>query len=348
MASSQPNISSRMCRGFFLSCRDSLNRSRATHNKNCRRDLFLACFHASDPSWTPGSPGLQPGLRLGLGFQYILNVVFPASIRSTVHRRGSGVSTDISRSCCSTGAGSPYFLSRPVPSPLQIQFSHSYACVNLQTFATSRIVLHLLANPGSTLFRVRFCSLPMNNNVIKRCTIDRHTILSQVCPRDVAPTWRQRQMDKLRSCDLNILCGVGSSFGDIQGRPRRAFQLSTFHRFPTFIFRTLGAFTNPSVVMMRMLPVRAWCPRDRPTYSFGCIRRPFPHALPEKISPFVSASSPLAWQTQRHHLWRALQLGFHAKPIQCQQCRSLENYDRWLSITLRCQSAIPKSTQEGH
>ena len=215
MASSQPNISSRMCRGFFLSCRDSLNRSRATHNKNCRRDLFLACFHASDPSWTPGSPGLQPGLRLGLGFQYILNVVFPASIRSTVHRRGSGVSTDISRSCCSTGAGSPYFLSRPVPSPLQIQFSHSYACVNLQTFATSRIVLHLLANPGSTLFRVRFCSLPMNNNVIKRCTIDRHTILSQVCPRDVAPTWRQRQMDKLRSCDLNILCGVGSSFGDI-------------------------------------------------------------------------------------------------------------------------------------
>ena len=31
---------------------------------------------------------------------------------------------------------------------------------------------------------------------------------------------------------------------------------------------------------------------------------------------FVSASSPHAWQTQRHHVWRALQLEFHAKPIQ--------------------------------
>ena len=39
-------------------------------------------------------------------------------------------------------------------------------------------------------------------------------------------------------------------------------------------------------------------------------------ALPEQTSQFASAASPHAWQTQQHHPWRALQLGFHAKPTQ--------------------------------
>ena len=37
------------------------------------------------------------------------------------------------------------------------------------------------------------------------------------------------------------------------------------------------------------------------------------HMRFQKTSAFVSASSPHVWQGQRHHLWRALQLGVHAK-----------------------------------
>ena len=47
--------------------------------------------------------------------------------------------------------------------------------------------------------------------------------------------------------------------------------MSTFHRLSSFILRTPAAFTTPSVAMIRMLPVRAWCPRYRPTYSIVCI-----------------------------------------------------------------------------
>ena len=96
---------------------------------------------------------------------------------------------------------------------LRIQISSAF--VNLQTFVTFTIVLHLLANPLSALFRAMCCCLPMNSNVRTRRASDRHTILSQVCPRDVAPTWRQRQMDNLRSWDLNSLCSFCSSFGNI-------------------------------------------------------------------------------------------------------------------------------------
>ena len=42
-------------------------------------------------------------------------------------------------------------------------------------------------------------------------------------------------------------------------------------------------------------------------------RRSFPHGLSEQISTFASASSPHAWQTQRHQFWHARQLGFHPK-----------------------------------
>ena len=61
-------------------------------------------------------------------------------------------------------------------------------------------------------------------------------------------------MDELRSSSAPV--SVAS-----QGRPRRAFQVSTFHRLSSFILRNTAGFTTPSVVMVFMLPVRAWCPK---------------------------------------------------------------------------------------
>ena len=46
----------------------------------------------------------------------------------------------------------------------------------------------------------------MNSNDRTRRATDRHTKLSQVCPRDAAPTWRQRRMDDVRSWGWNSLC----------------------------------------------------------------------------------------------------------------------------------------------
>ena len=44
---------------------------------------------------------------------------------------------------------------------------------------------------------------------------DPPTTFPQVCPRDEAPTLRQRQMDDLRSWGLNSLCSFCSPCGDI-------------------------------------------------------------------------------------------------------------------------------------
>ena len=85
--------------------RASLNWSRVTLNKNCRRDLFLQIWEMLRAFTLLTPPRLQPGLRLGLGFQYVLHIVFLASfalnsesqkstfiiigygVRSTFHRR---------------------------------------------------------------------------------------------------------------------------------------------------------------------------------------------------------------------------------------------------------------------
>ena len=75
--------------------------------------------------------------------------------------------------------------------------------------------------------------------------------------------------------------------------------MSTFHRLSSFILRTPAAFTAPSVVMMSMLPLRAWCPRYRSTYSFG--RTPwvvvdgFPK-LCNELLPSTSRTSHLSRQ----------------------------------------------------
>ena len=57
------------------------------------------------------------------------------------------------------------------------RFHISSAFVNVQTFMTFRIVLHLLASPLSTLFRVRHYCLPMNSNVRTRRATDRHHLV---------------------------------------------------------------------------------------------------------------------------------------------------------------------------
>ena len=56
-----------------------LSWSRATLNKNCRRDLFLRIWERLRAFTLVTPPKLQPAARLGLGFQYILYVVFLAS-----------------------------------------------------------------------------------------------------------------------------------------------------------------------------------------------------------------------------------------------------------------------------
>ena len=56
-----------------------------------------------------------------------------------------------------------------------------------------------------------------------------------------------------------------------QWRPRRAFQIVNS---PSTLFVHSSKpcnFHDSISVMMRMLPVRAWCPRYRPTCSFGSI-----------------------------------------------------------------------------
>ena len=49
----------------------------------------------------------------------------------------------------------------------------------------------------------------------------------------------------------------------------------TFHQLP-FVHpsETPAAFTTPSMVRIRMLPIRSWCTSYRPTYNFGCILLP--------------------------------------------------------------------------
>ena len=98
----------------------------------------------------------------------------------------------------------------------------------------------------------------MNSYARTRQATDRHTVFPQVCPCHIAPTWRQKQTGDLRSWRLEAPVSVTS-----QGGPRRAFQLSTFRRLSSFILRTPAAFKTPSVVMMRMLAVRVWCPKYR-------------------------------------------------------------------------------------
>ena len=59
--------------------RASLHRSRATRNGNCRHDLFLQIWERLRAFTLLTPPRLMPGFRLGLGFQYVLYIVFLTS-----------------------------------------------------------------------------------------------------------------------------------------------------------------------------------------------------------------------------------------------------------------------------
>ena len=91
----------------------------------------------------------------------------------------------------------------------------------------------MLSNPCLTLFRVRFCCLPMNSSVRTRCTADCNTKLHQVCLRDLPPTWRQRKMDNLTTWGLNSLCNLDCSLSDI---PRKTTKSIPTVDIPSTLF----------------------------------------------------------------------------------------------------------------
>ena len=126
----------------------------------------------------------------------------------------------------------------------------------------------------------KFWCLPMYSNVRKPWATDRHTVFPQVCPCDIAPTWRQKQMDILRSWGLGSLSSFCPVFGYVRRKTSNSIPFSTFPLHFSFILRNPAAFTTPSMVMIRMLPVRAWCPRYRPTYNLGWIPLATALALP--------------------------------------------------------------------
>ena len=133
----------------------------------------------------------------------------------------SGVAVDIAMSCCSKSVGSPAF-SLLAPGPLQPQVPHLACICGLANARDPQNMLHLLANPCPILIRVRCCCLRTNGKIRTRCTTDCHTILSQACPRDVAPTWRQRKMDNFRTWGLNSPCSFCSTFSDIPKKTPRS------------------------------------------------------------------------------------------------------------------------------
>ena len=129
-----------------------------------------------------------------------------------------------------------YFLLRLALGPLHpLQFRISPAFGYLQTFVTLNINFPFAPQslPDTRPYEVLLS--PMNSNVRTRCTSDCHAILCQVRPRSTATTWRHKEVENLKT--------------------------------RTFVLRHPGAFTTLSVVIMRMLLVRAWCPRYRPTHN---------------------------------------------------------------------------------
>ena len=117
-------------------------RTSLTGAENCRRDLFLQIREGLCAFTLLAPPGLQPGLRLGVCSVNIAcrvsGIVCPLSrkrARSSLSATAStprsadadspGVSSGISTSCCSRGAGSPSLsLATPVPGPHQPQVPH--------------------------------------------------------------------------------------------------------------------------------------------------------------------------------------------------------------------------------
>ena len=149
------------------------------------------CFPASDPSWAPAWPSSWPRVPVACRVFGLVclqlcrktSTFFVASnsTRSTCHRRGLA-------KCLHRHLNILLFQTCGIALLATAAQSTPTWFVNLHAFVSFRTMLHLLANPGLTFFCKRFCCLPMNSNVRTRSTTDRHTILSQVCPRDAART----------------------------------------------------------------------------------------------------------------------------------------------------------------
>ena len=121
------------------------------------------------------------------------------------------------RNCCSRSAGSSAFSATAA------------AWASPTSDSASR-----LSKPCPTLVCVRPCGFPMNRDVRTRCTTNCHTVPSQVCPRDVAPTWRQRKVDNFRTWGSNGLCSIGASLGDI---PRKTAKHTSTFNIPCMDFQ---------------------------------------------------------------------------------------------------------------
>ena len=94
----------------------------------------------------------------------------------------------------------------------------------------------------------------------------------------MAPTWRQRQMGYLKSWGSDSLNSFCLRFCYVPKKTSKSIPISDI---PSILFvhpsKPCSFHDSLKVVMIRMPPVHAWCPRYRPTYSFGFI--PLAHAL---------------------------------------------------------------------
>ena len=171
----------RIDRNVSTRARASLNWSRATLNRNCRRDLFLQIGERLRAFTLLTPLRLQPGYRLGLGSSTsCISSFWPLlpSARSRKRARSavSGLQRPIHASQTQIRQvllpallhlvvpevrDRPHVLSSnrcPVRFNLRIHVSSTF--VSWQTFVTFRIMLHLFANPISTLFRAGFDVFP--------------------------------------------------------------------------------------------------------------------------------------------------------------------------------------------
>ena len=168
-------------------------------------------------------PGLQPGLRMGLGFSTSCMPCFwhrlPSAVLRCQQQDPFHVSQTRTRQAfppASQHLSVPEVRdSRLVPGPIQPQVAHLVCVCQSANVRDFQDHVPFARQSLSDILQCEVCCLSVNSYVRTRGTTDRHTILSQVCSRDVAPTWRQRQMDKWRTWGLKSLCSVCFSFSDI-------------------------------------------------------------------------------------------------------------------------------------
>ena len=180
--------------------------SSSRSGRGCVLSRFWPLLGPASPSSSPGSQYIS--FALSSESQTSTFFIVSNSIRSTFHRRGFArcFHRHLDISLFKRSGIALIFSCDQCLVHFNLRFHISSPSVSLQTFVTFRIVVHLLANPCSTLFCVRCCCLHMNSYVRTCRTNDRHTIHSQVCPGDVASTWRQRQMDNLKLQSATIVC----------------------------------------------------------------------------------------------------------------------------------------------